>query len=90
MNGRIQIAGLAVLLAAVLMAMPGSARAAKALKMEELKVEGQAQKPQVSFILQRSSKINLDVEINRFRPKFSRKTIEQLSEAPEIFEQQQR
>lgn len=90
MNGTQKIAGLAVLLTATVMAMPAPVLAARALKMKELRVEGQAQKPQVSFILQRSSKINLDVDINRFRPKFSRKTVELMRENPEVFEQQQR
>lgn len=69
------------------LSMSTVALAAKPLRMEELKVEGQAQKPQVSFILQRNSKINLDVEIQRFRPKFSGRNFEIFKEKKQLFEQ---
>ncbi len=61
-------------------------QAAKVMKMEALTVEGQAQKPQVAFILQRSNKINLDVDIRRFRPTFSQQNQELITKYRQLFE----
>lgn len=49
-------------------------------------IAGRAQAPQVSFIVPRSSKINLDVDIRRFKPQFSLKNQELMEKYPDLFE----
>lgn len=63
-----------------------SKKAANTVVFGEEVIAGRAQAPQVSFIVPRSSKINLDVDIRRFKPQFSQKNQELMEKNPELFE----
>lgn len=55
------------------------------LRMEEITVEGQIQKPQASFILQRSGKIDLGVDVRSLRPVMSRQYLDLPEREPDLF-----
>lgn len=77
------VLGFAVL-ALALVASPAYAQ--KAFNFGDILIKGEAQKPQVAFILPRSNKINLDVDIRRFKPTFSQQNRDTLGKYKKMFE----
>ena len=83
-----QIVRLFLLLGVFLFVLLGriDAFAQQAFNFGDILIKGDAQKPQVAFILPRSNKINLDVDIRRFKPTFSQQNRDILKKYPQIFE----
>lgn len=65
---------------------PADVRAEEVLSFEALEIEGSAQKPLVAFIVPRSGKINLDVDIQRLKPAFSKLNLQLVRKHSVLFE----
>ena len=69
-----------------MLVLPAAAQAQGSfLRMEEITVEGQIQKPQASFILQRSGKIDLGVDVRSLRPVMSKQHLDLPEREPDLF-----
>jgi len=62
-----------------------AAWAQNVLRMEEITIEGEIQKPQASYILQRSGKIDLGVDVRAMRPTLARGFHDVLDREPDLF-----
>lgn len=70
------------------MLLPGFvtvAGAAQVIRMEEITIEGQMQKPQASYILQRSGKVDLGVDVRSLKPQMTNGYREILDKEPNLF-----
>lgn len=61
------------------------ALAQNVLRMEEITIEGEVQKPQASYILQRSGKVDLGVDVRAMRPTLARGYHDILDREPDLF-----
>lgn len=72
-----------MLTAQVVFAAPKSKT--KTIRLDEIKIEGQIQKPQASYILQRSGKVDLGVDVRSLKPVMTGGYKEMLDREPELF-----
>jgi len=73
------------IIVALVAVVPAAAGAQEVLRMEEVTIEGEVQKPQASYILTRSGKADLGVDLREFRPQMTRGYGNLLDERPELF-----
>lgn len=79
---------LKLLALAVVVALPSFATvasAAQVIRMESITIEGQMQKPQASYILQRSGKVDLGVDVRSLKPQMTNGYREILDNEPNLF-----
>ncbi len=79
------VAAFAVLAcAAVLFASAASAQS-RELKLEEFRIEGEVQRPQASFFLPRSGKVDLGVDVRSLKPRMTAQWSDLPERRPEFF-----
>jgi hypothetical protein len=70
--------------AAILPATSASAQS-RELKLEEFRIEGEVQRPQASFFLPRSGKVDLGVDVRSLKPRMTAQWSDLPEQRPEFF-----
>lgn len=70
--------------AALMLATTASAQS-RELKLEEFRIEGEVQRPQASFFLPRSGKVDLGVDVRSLKPRMTAQWRDLPEQRPEFF-----